>query len=121
MILAVTDVVWTGIIGGVVALGLGYMQMRTASKIDKIARVSESTHILVNSNMGIQLRINAVATRRLALMTGEKDDTEAANLAERLYLEHQTKQAIVDSSKLVPFQEVPLKQPKTNPTDNPKT
>lgn len=104
------SLIWQALIAAAAAVAVAYIRYQTKT-LRKIARVTEQTHILVNSNMGIQLRINAVATRRLSLMTGAADDIEAANLAERLYLEHQTKQAVVDKS--LPFQEVHFKQPKT--------
>jgi hypothetical protein len=66
-------------------------------KLDGIAAVSVATHTLVNSNMGVQLKLNAVVTRRLAAVTNDPEDLKAADLSERLLREHEAKQAVVDS------------------------
>ena len=72
-------------------------------QLAQIAETGEKTHTLVNSNMGVQLRLNAVVTRRLAEITkgtpDGKADEEAATAAERLLREHEGKQAVVDSGK----------------------
>jgi hypothetical protein len=74
-------------------------QVREASsQITDIAKVAESTHTLVNSNMGIQLELNMAVTGRLAAITKDPMDIEAAKLAKDNYLSHQMKQSIVDSS-----------------------
>jgi hypothetical protein len=67
------------------------------NKLDKLAKVAEATHALVNNNMAVQLRLNALVTRRLANLTNLEIDIEEANAAEKLYLEHIEKQKIVDS------------------------
>ena len=70
------------------------------SQLDSIAKTGQDTHVLVNARMGAQLKLNMIATRRLADMTkgqpGGEADEEAAKLAESLYREHEKKQAIVD-------------------------
>jgi hypothetical protein len=60
-------------------------------------KVGEAIHTLVNSNMGAQLKIAAVALRRLADNTTHPDDVAAAVLAEKLLHEHEIKQASVDA------------------------
>ncbi len=60
----------------------------------------DSIHTLVNSNMGTQLKIAAVAIRRVATMTNHADDMAAADLAEKLLAEHMHKQAVVDAKPL---------------------
>lgn len=67
------------------------------AKLNDIAKTGEKTHTLVNSNMGVQLRLNAVLSRRLADMTKEPADIDAANLAEQLLSAHEGKQSIVDT------------------------
>lgn len=74
------------------------------SKVAHIEAVTEHTqqtvqavHTLVNSATGVQLKLNAVMARRLASLTKLAPDDIAATEAERLYDEHQAKQAIVDS------------------------
>jgi hypothetical protein len=49
--------------------------------------------------MGMQLKISSVALLRVADLTGDSADIEAAGLAERLYSEHQARQAVVDQVK----------------------
>lgn len=68
-----------------------------SNKLEAIAKVSEATHTLVNSNMGAQLKLTAVATRRLAALTNDQADLDAADLADKLLAEHEAKQAVVDS------------------------
>lgn len=53
-------------------------------------------HTLVNSNMGVQLKISAIALRKVAGFTKDADDEAAASLAERALAEHEGKQALVD-------------------------
>jgi len=66
-------------------------------KMDEIAKVGVDTHTLVNSNMGIQLRLAASFARRVADLTKNVLDISAAEIAEAAYKEHVAKQAIVDS------------------------
>jgi hypothetical protein len=74
----------------------------TNTKLDGLAKVADATHTLVNSNMGAQLKLNAVVTRRLADLTQDPTDHDAAALADKLLAEHQEKQAIVDSKTVQP-------------------
>jgi hypothetical protein len=69
------------------------------AQLNKIEATGEKTHTLVNSNMGVQLKLNAVSTRRLAVLTKDAVDEAAANLAEQTLKEHEGKQAIVDSGR----------------------
>ncbi len=69
-------------------------------KLDGLAQVAQDTHTLVNSNMAVQLKLNAVMSRRLANMpNATEDDKRAADLSEKLFHEHEVKQATVDKSK----------------------
>jgi hypothetical protein len=56
-------------------------------------------HTLVNSSMGFQLKVSSVALRKVAMQTGDPDDIAAADLADRMLKEHETKQATVDLRK----------------------
>jgi ribonuclease HII len=67
------------------------------AKLDNIAQLSEKTHALVNSAMGAQLRLTAETARALADVDPASVNVTAANLAERLYREHQVKQAAADA------------------------
>jgi hypothetical protein len=62
----------------------------TDEKLDDI-------HTLVNSNFGVQLKISAIALRRLAGLTKDADDIAAAATADKALVEHERKQRIVDS------------------------
>ncbi len=65
-------------------------------KLDNLSKVAKATHVLVNSNMAVQLRLNQAVTRRLADITKDPVDVKAAELAEKMYIEHQGKQREVD-------------------------
>ena len=70
---------------------------KTLVQLNKMEETGEKTHTLVNSNMGVQLKLNAAVTKRLANMTQDKNDIEAAELAATMLTEHEKKQAIVDA------------------------
>ena len=68
----------------------------TARRLQDIHSTGEKTHILVNSNMGIQLKLNAANARFKANTTNDPIDIEAAMLAERMLEQHEKHQAAVD-------------------------
>lgn len=55
----------------------------------KTAKVARSTHCLVNSAMDAQMKINKLALRRIADLTKDPVDVEAALEAENVYLNRQ--------------------------------
>lgn len=68
-------------------------------KFAELIKTGDKTHGLVNSNHLAQLKISAIALRRLVVALGEKATTEdeaAAREAERLFKDHEAKQAVVD-------------------------
>jgi hypothetical protein len=69
-------------------------------KLTKIEETGEKVHTLVNSNMGVQLRLNAALSRQVANLTINPEEKEAAiraaELAESLLHEHEIKQTVVD-------------------------
>lgn len=67
-------------------------------KLQNIANVVDATHTLSNSKMGNALRINKIATRRLAELSKDPADWETAKEAELQYDEHQRQQAKVDKA-----------------------
>lgn len=77
---------------------LAVNEAKSDRKLAKIEATGEKTHTLVNSNMGAQLKLNAVATRRLADLTKDQDDINAANLAAKMLKEHEGRQAVVDAT-----------------------
>jgi hypothetical protein len=67
----------------------------TKEKLDVIKVVADKTHDLVNGAMSAQLKISAVALRRVADLSKHESDTTAADLAERALSEHELKQQMV--------------------------
>jgi hypothetical protein len=125
---AISDVLWQALIAAVVTLVLGWMQMRTknavvtsaenaavkvetvknvlaavdtrtSQKLEDLADVTNATHTLVNSNMGVQLQLNATLARRVAELTKSPLDAEVADKADRMLSDHQSRQSIVDGVK----------------------
>lgn len=88
-----TDAAVNIIVGGAVAIATAYFTY----KLNKIGKVADATHTLVNSNMGVQLRLTAAVSRRLAALTRNKSDLAAAELADKMLMEHEDKQATVDA------------------------
>lgn len=70
---------------------------KTDKKLDEISKTATDTHTLVNSNMAVQLKLHAVTARRLSEITKDPVDIKAAELAEQLVSEHETKQDLVDT------------------------
>lgn len=89
-----TDSTIQAAIAGVVTIALAWLASR---KLNAIAKTGEQVHTLVNSNMGTQLKLNAISLRRLATITSDPVDVDAAMLAEKLLKEHDAKQAAVDA------------------------
>jgi len=83
---------------------IGLVVVAILNKLDarKQAKVTGSIHTLVNSAMGSQLRLNMLQAQRLADLTKGTAEgityAELASEAERLYKEHQKKQAVVDAT-----------------------
>ncbi len=78
---------------------LGVVVVGVLAKIDAYhaAKVRNDIHTLVNSNMGTQLRSNAILSRRIAMLPGAtEEDLNLAFDAEQLWQEHQAKQQTVD-------------------------
>lgn len=72
---------------------------QSARKLTEMESVIVETHALVNSNMAVQLKISAVALRRIADLTKHAGDIAAADMAETLLKRHEEKQASVDAEK----------------------
>jgi hypothetical protein len=71
----------------------------TNIKLDSLAVSSDKIHTLVNSNMGVQLRISASALRRVADFSKDPKDERIAEEAERLAQDHESKQHKVDEKE----------------------
>jgi hypothetical protein len=71
----------------------------TDTKLDGIVKTGNAVHALVNSAMSAQLQVNAAIARRLAGITGEKGDGEAADAAEKAYATHEAKQRSIDAGR----------------------
>jgi len=68
-------------------------------KLGKIAETGEKVHTLVNSNMGVQLKLTLVALERVAALTNDPEDIKAAEQAKQLLYAHENKQATVDKKE----------------------
>lgn len=79
--------------------GVLFTAVMAYKKIDKVQKTGEAVHVLVNSNMGIQLKISAIALRRIADITKEKSDIRAYKIAEQALIDHDARQAVVDGIK----------------------
>ena len=82
------------------------------TSMDETKATGDKIHILVNSSMSAQLKISMIALRRIAAMTGNADDIQAAEIAEQLFHEHELKQSMVDSKTLLSEPEKPKQEPK---------
>lgn len=95
MLLAVIgDAVWQAAIAAVLAIALAWI----GYKVQNISKSAKATHILVNSNYGIQLRLGSELSRWKANKTKNQADLKAADAAEKLLREHDIKQAILDAT-----------------------
>lgn len=77
-----------------------YLALNINRKVDEAKKVNDATHTLVNSNMGIQLKIAMGLAARVAELTKKPEDIADAVETKRLYDEHMKKQSIVDSDKI---------------------
>lgn len=91
-----SDQFWTALFAahssGIIVIStiiIAWMQHRANKQLRAI-------HTLVNSATGVQLKLNAELSRWKAVQTNDPDHSIAADKAERLYLEHEEKQAKVD-------------------------
>lgn len=72
---------------------------KTEESLEELKKTGDSTHVLVNSQMSWQLKISAVALRRIADLTKDPEDDAAAELAEKALLEHDAKQKKADDKE----------------------
>ena len=77
-------------------------QQRTANTLAGLVKVSHDTHVLVNNNMAIQLKLAAELSEFKAATTNKPEDIQAALYARTLYQEHLNKQALVDGGLNLP-------------------
>jgi hypothetical protein len=78
---------------------LAARDQKTDATLSDIKNTGEKNHALSNSAMGAQLLVAKVALARIAEMTKEQGDIDAAELAANLYADHQAKQAAIDSGQ----------------------
>lgn len=73
----------------------------TNSQFDGLQKVARSTHTFVNSGMGFQLKLNAMALQRVAELSkglpGHEADVKMAEVAMEALAQHQKMQAEVDA------------------------
>lgn len=126
MLAEISDAVWLAIIGLIAmavkelfdrqrgkdaaakveetAVRLEKSNIKTAEKLEEIAKVGEATHDLSNSAMGEQKQMLAATARAKANLSQDPVDIAAAEVAEAHYRDHLAKQAKVDSKKDQPAQ-----------------
>ena len=75
---------------------LAHKQIQTDASLKRLTQVTHDVHTLVNSNMGIQLKINYVLADRIASLTNNKNDIAVAKEAHKLFDEHEARQHTVD-------------------------
>lgn len=68
--------------------------------LSELAKVAHETHVLVNNNMAIQLKLAAELSEFKAATTNRSEDIQAAIYARSRYEEHVKKQKIVDGLNL---------------------
>ena len=73
-----------------------YMTIKINHKMHDAKKVNDSIHTLVNSNMGLQLKIAMGLAAKVADLTNKKKDMNDATETKRLYDDHMRKQAVVD-------------------------
>jgi hypothetical protein len=98
-VIAISDPVAVGLVGVLNAITVGIVGVVTLiikNRLDKLAKVGEATHMLVNSAMGAQLKLHADTARAKSDITGQPADIAVANLAEKMLAEHVAKQAALD-------------------------
>lgn len=79
-----SDHLWEIIIGAVVAIVIAWIKRDTDKKLGSISKA-------LNNNMGHQLKISAMALRRVADLTRHKNDRLMADVAEEYLAEHEKK------------------------------
>lgn len=114
----VSDVIWQALIAAVVAMFLGWMQQRAANrvedvrvtlekstsetteKLDEVQKTTVETHRIINSGSIVQLKLLAIAHRRIANgPDATKEDVEAAELSEKALEEREAEQVKLDNRK----------------------
>lgn len=66
------------------------------AKLKRMEKVTDSTHTLVNSNMTVQLRLNAALAHRVATESGKESDMRVAEQADATLHEHMLQQGKAD-------------------------
>lgn len=104
--------------GQVAAVKTEEVKQALATSTESANQQLTSIHTLVNANMGAQLKISAIALRRIADLTRNPGDISAAIVAEKLLYEHEAKQAMVDKQNAnsgIDKEEKERQKQKTNP------
>jgi hypothetical protein len=70
------------------------------AKLTELKATTDATHAAINSGLGVQLRLHAQVSRRLAQLSGLPADQTVAEAAEKAAAEHERQQAA--TAKLAP-------------------
>lgn len=76
------------------------------AQLGGIAATTRATHKLVNGASGVQLRLYALAVRRIAELTQDPADAKVADEADQMYHDHLEAQKVVDSVAVPPERDV---------------
>lgn len=98
-ILSLVSTIFTGIMTYLITKLNMTIKIATTSvdgKLNNLETLGKTTHVLVNSNFGVQLKLNAMLSRELANVTLKKVHEDAAVVSEEAYNRHQVGQSIVD-------------------------
>lgn len=88
-----------GLIGLICTGFITIITLKINGKVNQAKEVNDAVHTLVNSNMGIQLKIAMGLAARIAKMTNNSEDIADAIETKRLYDDHMRRQSIVDARK----------------------
>lgn len=89
----------TTIVTAIMAYLMAKLKQKTEAqntKLDAIVETGDKVHVLVNSSMSAQLKLNAVSAHRIATLTKDPVDYEAAITADKLLKEHELSQKVVE-------------------------
>jgi len=90
---------WTQVLLALIALissWIAYKQGQMARKVEAVKAEVGTVHVLVNDAMSIQLTLNATLARRIADMTNDPRDADAAGAAEEKAADNAARAAILE-------------------------
>jgi hypothetical protein len=83
----------------IISLILAFTSWLTGRKLNGIKLVADKTHILVNSQMGEQLRTNVTSAQALYVAVKTPESYQLLLDAQKALADHNIKQALVDKGE----------------------